>query len=300
MSAFAANPNPAHLESIAKYILGRVSEKEPRLPDALRALAVQQALKDIDAPLVEHLKKQLALTELKCKVGMKQLGLGSAEISGLWNLLVSGMIEEEVLKRGSGTKPGIENRSFETFSKLPQIKGFLAPGDKLALWSGGIEISEYARNLGYCCLETTRLGGMFDQAKLYRNEQSLWQLWDYLAKAFVEQVGRFGEVHIFVRNFDRKSTLLTVEYPRLLEIREVQRAGFQIKWHVIVGDGDRPEQLKVLTDQGKLEVETPLRQFCFDDPGRAELALRSFLLREGKHFANAQRIMHTNRYSRPK
>ena len=31
-------------------------------------------------------------------------------------------------------------------------------------------------------------------------------LWDYLSKAFIEQVRRFGEVHIFVRNFDRKST----------------------------------------------------------------------------------------------
>ena len=78
-----------------------------------------------------------------------------------------------------------------------------------------------------------------------------------------------------------------------------RKAGFRIKWRVIVGDGDRPEELKALSEQGTLEMESTQRQYCFDDPGGAELALRSFLMREGKQLTNAQRIMHTNRYSRP-
>jgi hypothetical protein len=209
---------------------------------------------------------------------------------------VAGIQEQQA----SPSQPAFGNSSFAAFSTLPQIKGLLAPGDRLALWSGGIAISQYARNLGYCCLETTRFGEMFDRVKVYRNEQSLWHLWDYLAKAFVEQVNRAGEVHIFVRNFDRRSTLLKVEYPRLLEIRNARGAGFQIKWHVIVGDGDGHEGLRALTGEGTLEAETPQQQFCFDDPGKAELVLRSFLVREGKHFSNARQIMHTNRYSKPK
>jgi hypothetical protein len=288
MSTFVANPERAHLESIANYILARAFGKGPA-PGTLSAYAV---------PPTEHRNKHLAVvTELKFKAEMKELGLGFGEISDLWNLLVSGIEEERT--RASGAQTGFRNSSFAAFGTRPKIMGLLAPGDRLALWSGGIVISQYARRLGYCCLETTRLGEMFDRVKIYRNEQTLWQLWDYLATAFVEQVQRFGEVHIFVRNFDRKSTLLTVEYPRLLQTLEKRKAGFQIKWHVIVGDSDRPEVLRALSEQGTLEVETPQRQYCFDNPGRAELSLRSFLMREGKHFANAQRIMHTNRYSKP-
>jgi hypothetical protein len=288
MATFLASPQRDLLESIANYILARAFGKQPA-PGTLTASTV---------PPIEHSKKHLAvLTELKFRAEMKGLGLGPGEISDLWKLLVSG-IEEE---RGgaSGTPTTFRNSAFAAFSARSTIKGLLTPGDRLALWSGGIVISQYARHLGYCCLETTRLGEMFDRVRIYRNEQALWNLWDYLAKAFVEQAQRFGEVHIFVRNFDRKSTLLTVEYPGLLEMREKRKAGFQIKWHVIVGDSEQPDELRALTDQGTLEVETPQRQYWFEDPGRAELALRSFLMREGKLFNNAQRIMHTNRYSRP-
>jgi hypothetical protein len=289
MATFLANPQRDLLESIANYILARALGKQPA-PALLCASTL---------PPIEHSKKHLAvLTELKFKAEMKELGIAPGEIADLWKLLVSGIIDEQA---GASTTPiSSGNSSFAAFSARSAIKGLLTPGDRIALWSGGIAISQYARRLGYCCLETTRLGEMFDRVRLYRNEQALWQLWDYLAKAFVDQAQRFGQVHIFVRNFDRKSTLLTVEYPRVLEMLRNRKAGFQIKWHVIVGDSDRPEELRALTDQGTLGVETPQLQYSFDDPGRAELALRAFLMREGKQFKNSQQIMHTNRYSRPK
>ena len=83
---------------------------------------------------------------------------------------------------------------------------------------------------------------MFDEAKIYNNDTSLWDLWDYLARAFVDQMCG-SEVHIFVRNFDRKSTLLRVEVPHL------ERTGrdFQMRWHALVGDGDDPKELRAVT-----------------------------------------------------
>jgi hypothetical protein len=270
---FVANPKGELLGKIANYILGRVAGKPP----------TRGALPVPIVPSLDQRRRHLAvMAELKFRAEMKTLGLTSEEVSELWTLLAAG-----IQYAGDG---------FRAFSVHLQVKKLLEPGDRLALWSGGIEISQYARRLGYWCLETTVLGEMFDRIKLYNYERALWDLWDHLAKTFVEHVRHAGEIHVFVRNFDQKSTLLKVEYPRLLQLMHERRLRF--KWHVIVGDGDTPDRLWALTPDGEPARETPDRQWTFDDRHAAEIALRAFLMREGRRFSNTERILKTNKFPR--
>ncbi len=273
----SARPSAHIMENLAKYIVGSAFGKED-----IAANGVVQRL-SVSVPPVEETSKHFAVTaELKFKDGMKRLGLSPKDISSLWKLVESGILAERELKAqagpGAATGPHTKfmNQSFEKLSHELRHLNLLDPQDKLALWSGGIAISQYARKLGYYCLETTLAGEMFDEAKIYNNDTALWELWDYLARAFVDQMCGTA-VHIFVRNFDRKSTLLRVEVPHL----ERMGRDFQIKWHAIVGEGDDSHDLRAVTKDGELKPETPDQQHYFDSKLSAEVALRAYVMRSG-------------------
>lgn len=278
----SARPAARILENLARYIVGSAFGKED-----ISANGVVQRL-SVSVPPVEETSKHFAVTmELKFRDGMKNLGLSPNEISSLWKLVESGILAERELKTragpGGSTGPhtAFINESFQKLSHELRQLDLLDPKDKLALWSGGIAISQYARKLGYYCLETTRAGELFDEAKLYNNDTSLWDLWDYLAKAFVDQMCG-TEVHIFVRNFDRKSTLLQVEVPHL----EKMGRDFRMKWHAIVGDGNDPSDLRAVTKDGDAQPETPDQQYYFDSKLNAEIALRAYVMSSGSEVQN--------------
>ncbi len=260
---------------IAKYILGSTFGKDNAFANGLVHRLGSAA------PPVKATGLQAAEMELKFKRGMTRTGLSSTTIASLWRIVESG-IEAEYNKGGApaggaaGPQTRFSNRCFANLAHQLRCLNLLDPGDKLALWSGGIAISQYARELGYRCLETTAAGEMFNNAKLYNIDESLWNLWDYLAKEFVDQI-RGSELHIFVRNIDRKSTLVQVEVPHLLQKREDLR----IRWHVIVGDSDDPKELLALTKDGEVKRETASQQYWFDTKFNAEIALRAYVMRPG-------------------
>jgi hypothetical protein len=277
----SAHPASYIVENLARYIVGSAFGKEcSSASGALQRLSVS-------VPSAEEMSKHFATTaELRFKVGMRKLGLPSAEIAWLWKLIEAGILAERELKAQAGGAPTGPNTKFinQPFEKLAhdlRALNLLDPKDKLALWSGGIAISQYARGLGYYCLETTLAGEIFDDAKIYHDDTALWDLWDYMAKVFVDQMSG-AEVHIFVRNFDRKSTLLKVEVPHL---QALQR-NLAMKWHAIVGESDDPRDLLAVTKDGELKPETPDRQYYFDSKLSAEVALRAYVMKIGSEVQN--------------
>ena len=265
MRSFRVSPglstNRSANEKLASFIVGSAFGKD----NASAIGAVQRlgaAVPKVDTTDIDE------EIEVRFKLGMRKIGLFPPIINTVWRLAASGISAE---RNATGPHSKFWNESFDKLASQLRCLNLLDPSDRLALWSGGIAISQYARKLGYCCLETTRAGEMLDSAKLYNLDKSLWNLWDYLARAFVDQV-RGYEVHIFVRNIDRKSTLLQVEVPHLLTMER----DLQIKWHVIV-DTDTGD-LRALTRDGEPKTETTSEQFCFDTRFNAEIALRAYVM----------------------
>ena len=262
-----------------------------------RALGAPQ-IKQMFAPsevadvLVNH---QLAMAELKFNAQIRRVNedimanpeenpgtvITGAEAKYIWLLILAAAREKTRLEKRSSAE---NNRYIAELTNYAKKHNHLLDAqDKLALWSGGVDLSEYAQDeLGYRCLETSKLGGILNQAQLYRNDTRTWDLWDPLAEAFVEQVRRHQEVHVFVRTFDQESTLLQGEYPKLVE-RLAERANPEsaermFKFHVIVGDTGRTKDMYALTEAGRPEQETKGRQLHFHGLQRAKTALRKYLL----------------------
>ncbi len=250
---------------IAKYILGSAFGKD----NAFAKGIVHRVASKVPPP--PPTCEQAAQMEGQFKRGMTSTGISSTTIDSLWRIVESGIAAE---CDPAAPQYKFWNECFTNLAHQLRCLSLLDPGDKLALWSGGIAISQYARELGYRCLETTAAGDMFNNARLDKVHESLWNLWDYLANEFVDQI-RGSEVHIFVRNIDRKSTLVQVEVPHLLQKREDLR----IRWHVIVGDTDNPKELLALTKDGEVKRETASQQYWFDTKFDAEIALRAYVIR---------------------
>jgi len=246
------------------------------------------------------------LAELKFKTALRELSKHvdgiKPRINGLWSLLASGIVEQRPLNESKGDaesqldrqKRKTTNSYFGQFAKnAKNIELLNANNNKLALWSGGAIISEYATALGYNCLEATAIGGLFHLIKIYRNDKSLWSLWDYLAKEFCQQLrASGGVVHAFVRTFDNRATLFETEYPSLLAIvRDVPSAQIQVNFHVLVelNANQFPHDLGVVGEDGKRHVfrslgphglvreSTNIQSFTYEDPYAAYQAQNNYL-----------------------
>jgi hypothetical protein len=251
-------------------------------------------------PLDHQHKHVTMLTELKFKTGLRQLSRQSSnkifdsEINKLWDLLSQGIIAQRDLNNAGRERRKTDNAPFRDFARRVANSDYLNANHKLALWSGGRIVSDYAGMLGYQCLEATAIGGLFDLIKIYRNDTSLWSLWDYLAKEFCNQVeATGGDVHAFVRTFDSKATLFESEYPALLAIiRTGGSAHIRIKFHVLVemnANVHANENMSVLGPDGKSHIfrslgahglyrETRgLQPFTYEDPFQGYVAQKAFL-----------------------
>ena len=251
-------------------------------------------------PLDYQFKHVTMLAELKFKTALRDFSRHTAgklfnkHINDLWDLLATGIVAQRPLNQEERQNRKTGNPHFRQFARNVANSQLLNASNKLALWSGGRIISDYATNLGYKCLEATAIGGLLDLIKIYRNDQSLWSLWDYLAAEFCEQLrASGGEVHAFVRTFDNKASLFETEYPSLLAIvRDVPSVRIIVKFHVLVElNANRvpDDNLAVVDEDGKRHIfrslgvhglyrETKgLQPFTYEDPYEGYLVQKAFL-----------------------
>ncbi|MBT5020574.1 hypothetical protein OAH05_02180 [bacterium] len=190
------------------------------------------------------------------------------KILDLWTDFVNGMeLQKQFIAKDKTNNTHIakktSNKHYEGIATKLKEKLVAADG-KMALWCGGYGVSEYARYKGYTTLESTVLGGAFDQ--LY--EQNLkpnnisWDviapLWNALSEMYVK-MGK-SAVTVFIRVHDPMSVLLRKEIPAVAgknnfinrtfaDLEDLSYDG--LSWRVVFGDGAK-EQLKELNEKGEL------------------------------------------------
>ena len=163
--------------------------------------------------------------------------------------------------------------------------------DKCAFWSGGIDVSLYARQLGYVTLEQTEAGSAFDAMNLeWGNGKVLtadwglrWEqiapIWNVLSKGYAKQCR--GEVTVFMRAIAPDSVLYRQEYPMLKAMTDTviaareRRKPVRLTYRLVLGNtGD--------TTNGGGEDEDGFSKIYFPDlPDSSDLKAKDVLLISG-------------------
>lgn len=121
------------------------------------------------------------------------------------------------------------------------------PG-KCAFWSGGIDVSHYARATGFTTLENSKSGNAFDKMNPHwgwcKSETHIgWErigpLWNILSKDYAARCQ--GEVSVFMRAIDEGSVLFKQEFPQLKRMtKEVDGNGqVSLTYKFLLGNSDK-------------------------------------------------------------
>ncbi len=142
---------------------------------------------------------------------MKKLPIDDAVIERIWILVIKGInLQLNTSRIG---------KNFEEVSEFKELVQILKeydllkvkPGELPALWSGGVDLSIYARNSNFVSADTTTAGQIFEHLILYPTFRPKESLWDHLVKGFLEN--SFEEIHVFFRVHDPFSSLEMIELP---------------------------------------------------------------------------------------
>jgi hypothetical protein len=139
------------------------------------------------------------------------IGMAKADADRMWTLIIEGLRDN---------KPA----NFEAVADF-MVKWMAVPKGKAALWSGGIDLSDYAVSKGLTTLEAQKFYEATKGLKLYEDKSAVYECWKALSRKFVEQFD--GVVHVYMREWDPQSVLVTTE----LEV--LKSKGLQVKFHAM-------------------------------------------------------------------
>jgi hypothetical protein len=204
----------------------------------------------------------------KFKAGSQKLvpPMNEKEAAKLWTLIIEGIRD--------GKPENYDYVADQLFGRYMQVgKG------EMALWSGGIGMSNYAVSLGFKTLESRQFYNLTDGLALYDDWDKVRPVWVAFSRKFVEQCQ--GVVHCFLRYYSETSVFGEVEHNILLgkggqvkiryhacfgpddDVRELDKSGeVQARGQQILlrSLGDTAEALKNAQKRypdGKLPEETP-------------------------------------------
>ncbi|HTM19394.1 MAG TPA: DUF4157 domain-containing protein, partial [Kofleriaceae bacterium] len=140
------------------------------------------------------------------------IGMSQAEADSLWRLIIEG------LRDGKTGNFDVVAEHLVKYMKVP--KG------KAALWSGGIDLADYAIQQGRVPLESQEFYKATKGLKLYEDKKVVYQLWDRISARFVRQIE--GEVNVYLREWDPSSVLITTELKEL-----GAKSGVKIVYHAM-------------------------------------------------------------------
>jgi hypothetical protein len=191
--------------------------------------------------------------------------LPKPKIEGIWRLMLRG------IRAHAGGNPADGDASFRAAANaLGSLLG-IRPGRKMALWTGGFDVSLYAEKKNFSTLEGTAAGRVLNSLELYKEWKIIGVLWNHLSRVFVQ--GAQGEVHVFMRVHDPKSVALAEEVPGLKALDAMR--GITIKWHALFGE--RLEDIKEIDEDGKKLVD----DYAFDDLHTAIRKLKNYVRDHG-------------------
>lgn len=207
------------------------------------------------------------------------------QIYELWEMFFNGMeLQKQRMSKDASTAKRTPNEHYNAIAEKLKDKLIITEG-RMALWSGGYGVSEYARYKGYTTLESTLLGGAFD--RLFENHLKphgvdwgvIAPLWNALSRKYVA-MGK-SAVAVFIRIHEPNSVLLREEMPQiagnhnfimntLQDLENLEMKG--LEWHVVFGEGPK-ESLRELNNKQQL-----VTNHAFDTLLRAREILKLYLV----------------------
>lgn len=142
-----------------------------------------------------------------------------------WYTLIKGLEKQAELKRnGTPRAPNPWLLAFGTLiaanARIIMLPQKVSPQTRMALWSGGISVSQHVRKQGYETLESTLYGGILDKMtnptfKIWLGDKS-WgpqgKVWNVISAEFVKVVAKdWDTMHVFMRTHDLDSVFYTEE-----------------------------------------------------------------------------------------
>lgn len=207
-------------------------------------------------------------------IKMEELGCFKQYASEIWEILLKGIAKQEQQNKMAVYKNPKDNgkiiytsdldriRNDNTFyhelgEKISQYLEIETGADnkkKLALWTGGYDLSAYAESQGCKTLETTKFGKVLDSFYLSSNWNLIGPLWNIISETFVEKFVKSQnvnkEVHVYIRAYDPASVLIRQEIDQIYLDSEIP-----IFWHCIGSQSDA-SQYQEIDINGDLNVQS--------------------------------------------
>ncbi|MEV6439607.1 eCIS core domain-containing protein [Streptomyces anulatus] len=199
---------------------------------------------------------------------MSNAGFKKDVINDSWQILLGGLSAQPALNGQAEEIDGTlsekravrnENSWYIDFAKYmePHLKIEAA---NLALWSGGIGASLYARTQNCTPLEDTKIGRIVHQLVLHEVWANKGPFWNNISKMFVDQLRKNASaVHVYMRTDDSQSVLQSQELPHIEAINTARALNKQtqitVVWHALytVGpQGDPNYGIKEIAPDGSL------------------------------------------------
>ena len=208
-------------------------------------------------------------------LAMKSVGILENEAMEIWNLILKGIKEQETqnakaILYDQNQKPiftsdldVIRNQNVYYRQLKDKIKPLLMVDidhytnkQKLALWTGGYDLSSYAETQGCKTLETTKFGKVIDNIYMSNKWPLIGPLWNIISETFVEEftnsTHQNKEVHIYIRAYDPASVLVRQEIDQI-------DPKIPMFWHCI-GSQDNHNYMEI-DNRGNLStVASPARR----------------------------------------
>ncbi|MEV5950689.1 hypothetical protein [Streptomyces sp. NPDC051993] len=198
---------------------------------------------------------------------MARAGFSNDVTETAWQLVLGGIAEQgqlndEAMAKFSERQEQRDHRASNSwYQELVKLIGDHLEIDTptLALWSGGREVSDYARANGHTPLESTAFGGVVDKLSLSSDWMLKTPMWNVLSKAFVNRAR--GPVHIFLRAYNPESVLIAQEIPQLRVVMALNPA-VRLIWHPVYTAADG--RLMEITNDLELarDASYPTRDKC--------------------------------------
>ncbi|MEU3779026.1 hypothetical protein [Streptomyces sp900129855] len=233
------------------------------------------------------------------QVLMRRAGFDRDTVEAVWQLLMGGIRQQEELQTSlvdrhlTRSQRRSQRSGNDWYRAVVDMVGdhLRIPTPTMGLWSGGLDVNDYATAKGHTTLEHSNLGRVINSLRLHPDFSLIGPLWNLLSVAFVQRAT--GPVHIFLRAHDPDSVLQDQEIPQLRKMQEMgEQAGRAITlvWHPLYTTADGT--IREVSRDLRLVDDAPYaqRDLCV-------AALYSYLLRMhdpgNPHSARAHDEMHT-------
>ncbi|MBR5411967.1 MAG: DUF4157 domain-containing protein [Fibrobacter sp.] len=193
---------------------------------------------------------------------MHSLGFDDGIIDTTWELLVKGFSEQDFIQHQlevmeidpeinleKDTKDLIRNDNPYFLQVAEIMRSSLTVPDNLALWSGGIDLSDYAFSRGYTPLEQTPFGKIINQIEFHRQWNLQAPLWNILSSVFASSQSM--TVHVFLRTYEADAVLFRREIPQIKQLNP----HVTIRWHAIYTDGADSRRFMEIDNNYNLQLE---------------------------------------------